>query len=103
MTKVERINKLVEELAQKGIELKKSEMETVLKAIEENQKYELLTEGSTSTPFGIVKVVYRNEKEGRNPQTKEPMLIPARLSLKLSVGKSMKEELATLNLEDYKK
>lgn len=40
-----------------------------------------------------IEVVDRKERQGVNPSTKEPMTIPAHRTLKLKVGKTLKEEL----------
>lgn len=43
------------------------------------------------TGFGKVSVVDRAEHEGRNPQTKEPMTIPASKAVRFSAGKTLKD------------
>lgn len=102
MTKLERINQAVEKLAAEGIELKKSEVETILKVVDSMQTNELYTTGTATTPFGIVKIVYRKAKDGVNPRTQEHLTIPERLGLKLSVIKQVKDELAQLPLDNFR-
>ena len=43
--------------------------------------------------FGIFKVVERKARTGRNPKTGEPLDIKASTSVKLEVGKKLKEKL----------
>ena len=40
-----------------------------------------------------IKVVQKAERNGFNPQTKEPMVIPASVGLKVTVGKALKAKL----------
>lgn len=103
MTKSERIEKLVEGAKVQGIELKKSEAEKILSIVDGMQVAELLEKGIATTPFGNLKIAYRAAREGRNPKTKETIQIPAKLALKLSTVKSIKDELAKLNTESYNK
>jgi len=44
----------------------------------------------TLTDFGSFKVVERAAKEGRNPQTGEPIEIPAKKVVKFEAGKGLK-------------
>lgn len=103
MTKSERIEKLVEGAKVEGIELKKSEAEKVLAIVDGMQVAELLESGTATTPFGNLKVAYRAAREGRNPRTKETIQIPAKLGLKLSTTKAIKDELSKLDIESYNK
>lgn len=41
--------------------------------------------------FGTFEVVYRAEREGHNPQTKEKIIIPAKKAPKFKAGKGLKE------------
>jgi DNA-binding protein HU-beta len=43
--------------------------------------------------IGIIKLVEKEARNGRNPRTGETVSIPAKTSLKLSVSKTMKEML----------
>ena len=43
--------------------------------------------------FGTFEVKERAEREGRNPATNQPMLIPATRVLKFKVGAKLKEEI----------
>lgn len=103
MTKTERINKLVEAAAVEGIELKKTSAETLLNIVDGMQVEELLEKGVATTPYGNLKIAYRKAREGRNIRTKEIIQIPERLALTLSTSKAIKDKLATLNVEKYRK
>lgn len=103
MVKTERVNLLVEKAQKEGIELKKSQAEVLLSIVDDMQVNELLEKGVATTPFGNMKVVYRQEREGRNPKTKEIIQIPAKLGIKLSATKSVKEALDNLDKEVFKK
>ncbi len=43
--------------------------------------------------FGSFKVVKKEERKGRNPKTKEEIVIPARNSIKFTAGKDFKESI----------
>ena len=45
--------------------------------------------------FGTFEVKERAEREGRNPATNQPMLIPATKVLKFKAGTKLKEEINT--------
>ena len=57
-------------------------------------KDEVVTNGGVSF-MGLfsLEVVERKEKNGINPATKQPHVIPAHKTVKLTVGKQLKEEL----------
>jgi DNA-binding protein HU-beta len=44
--------------------------------------------------FGSFKVVDKPAREGRNPQTGQPMQIPARKAVKFTPGKKFKEAVS---------
>ena len=44
--------------------------------------------------FGSFSVVERKERKGRNPQTGEEILIPAKKAVKFSPAKALKEKVA---------
>lgn len=103
MTKSERINKLVELAGAEGIELKKTSAETILNIVDGMQVDELMEKGVATTPYGNVKIAYRNAREGRNIRTKEIIQIPERLAITLSTSKAIKDRLATIDIEPYRK
>ena len=41
--------------------------------------------------FGIFQISERKERQGRNPQTNEPMTIPASKSVRFKPGKALKD------------
>ena len=50
--------------------------------------------GKVALPgIGTLKVVQRAERKGRNPQTGEEMIIPARNALKFSAASAIKEAI----------
>lgn len=53
--------------------------------------------------LGIVKRVPRQERTGRNPQTKETIIIPAHYAIKLDVEKSVKDTLNAIPFVEEKK
>ncbi|MEO0479863.1 MAG: HU family DNA-binding protein [Planctomycetota bacterium] len=56
-----------------------------------------LTEGGTVqlVGFGTFQVKQRAERTGRNPRTKEPILIPASKTVSFKTGAKLKERVAT--------
>lgn len=63
-------------------------LSTVLGTIEESL---IKGEDVTLTGFGSLKVTERAERAGRNPQTGEALVIPARKAVTFKPGKSLKE------------
>lgn len=47
----------------------------------------------TLAGFGSFEAVYRAERKGHNPHTKQPMTIPASYSLKFKAAKKLKEAI----------
>lgn len=45
--------------------------------------------------FGTLEVKDRAAREGRNPRTKEPILIPAQRSVRFKAGARLKEQVGT--------
>lgn len=82
---------LVTALAEKA-ELSKKDAEKVLKAFEEVITEELKTGGEVRlVGFGSFDVLERAAHTGRNPQTKEPMEIPASKAPRFRAGKALKD------------
>lgn len=72
--------------------LTKKDSEKALKAFEEAVTEELVKGGKVQlVGFGIFDVADRAAREGRNPQTGEPMDIPASKSPRFKVGKTLKD------------
>ena len=88
---------LVERIAQKtGLTMKDSK--NVIDAIFSTQtKHGIIAAELKSgrkiqiTGFGTFQVRKRKKREGRNPQTGEPVKIPARKKVRFTVAKSFKE------------
>ena len=85
---------LVERVAKKGklskaeagrtVDLVMGEISAGLKAAKKEGKYTIGT-------FGTFSVTKRKARKGRNPQTGEPIQIPARTKAAFSVAKAFKE------------
>ena len=84
---------LVAEIADKS-ELSKKDAEKALKAFTDVVTEELKAGNKIQlVGFGTFEVAKREAREGRNPQTGEPMPIPASLSPKFKAGKALKDEI----------
>jgi len=72
--------------------LSKKDTEKVLKAFEEVVTKELVEKGEVRlVGFGTFDVLERAAHTGRNPQTKEPMEIPASKAPRFRAGKALKD------------
>lgn len=71
-----------------------AEADKAMRTAVEVIKDEVVTNGGVSF-MGLfsLEVVERKEKNGINPATKQPHVIPAHKTVKLTVGKQLKEEL----------
>lgn len=66
----------------------------VIDAVLESIKEGLLTDGRVALiGFGAWEVTERSARTGRNPQTGEPMNIPAAKTVRFKAGKNFKEEI----------
>lgn len=75
-------------------QVKKSEVEKTLNAFIKTITNILQTEGRISLAgFGTFTVSERKEREGRNPQTGEPIKIAASKVIKFKPGKSLKDSI----------
>lgn len=84
---------LVEAIASKT-ELTKVQAEKALVAFMDIVKEELVKgEKVQLVGFGSFEVAERAERQGRNPQTGESMLIPASKSPKFKAGKALKDAI----------
>ena len=71
-----------------------SEADKAMRTAVEVIKDEILNNGGVSFIGAFtIEVVERKERNGINPATGKPHVIPARKALKLTVGKQLKEEL----------
>jgi DNA-binding protein HU-beta len=74
--------------------LKKSEVKSVIDAITELATVEVKKNGEFTVPgFGKLKKTNRKAREGRNPATGAIIKIPAKTTVKFSVGKAMKDSV----------
>jgi len=74
--------------------LSKKDTEKALKAFEEVVTKELVKEGEVRlVGFGTFDVLERAAHTGRNPQTKEPMEIPASKAPRFRAGKALKDSV----------
>jgi DNA-binding protein HU-beta len=74
--------------------LKKSEVKSVIDAITELATTEVKKNGEFTVPgFGKLKKTNRKAREGRNPATGAVIKIPAKTTVKFSVGKAMKDSV----------
>jgi DNA-binding protein HU-beta len=72
--------------------LKKSEIKSVIDAMTELATSEVKKNGEFTVPgFGKLKKTNRKAREGRNPATGAIIKIPAKTTVKFSVGKAMKD------------
>jgi len=84
---------LVAAIAEKT-ELSKKEAEKALKAFTDIVAEELAKgEKIQLVGFGTFEVSERAEREGRNPRTKEAIIIPASRAPKFKPGKALKEQI----------
>ena len=84
---------LVAAMAEKT-ELSKKDAEKALKAFTDVVAEELKNGGKVQlVGFGTFEVSERSAREGRNPQTGEPMKIDASKAPKFKAGKALKDEV----------
>ncbi len=89
MNKAELITKMSEKsnLTKKDAEVAlKAMMESVIEALENKEKVQLIG-------FGTFETRERAERKGRNPRTKEEMVIPASVVPAFKPGKEFKERV----------
>ncbi len=84
---------LVSAMAAKA-EISKKDAEKALKAFEDVVTEELTNGGKVQlVGFGTFDVAYRAAREGRNPQTREPMTIPESKAPRFKAGKALKDSV----------
>jgi DNA-binding protein HU-beta len=89
MTKAE----LIAQIAAEG-QVKKADVERTLNAFVKTMTGILQGQGRISLAgFGTFTVTERKEREGRNPQTGEPIKIKATKVVKFKPGKSLKDTI----------
>ena len=84
---------LVAAMAAKA-DMSKKDAEKALKAFEEAVTEELARDGKVQlVGFGTFDVAKRAAREGRNPQTGDPMPIPASKAPRFKAGKVLKDSI----------
>ncbi len=74
--------------------ISKKDAESALKAFTDVVTEELKKDGKVQlVGFGTFEVVNREERQGRNPATKETITIPASKAPKFKAGKALKDML----------
>lgn len=87
MTQTEILSRLAE-----SCNCKRSDVKAMFDALAELATSEVKQNGEFTIPgFGKLKKTERKARDGRNPATGEVIRIPAKTTVKFSVGKSMKD------------
>lgn len=90
-------SELIAAMAEKS-GLSKKDAEKALNSFEESVKEELATGGKVQlVGFGTFEVVERKPRIGRNPKTKEEILIEGGMAPKFKAGKSLKDAINGVN------
>lgn len=75
--------------------LKKTEVKAMFDALADMATREVKKNGEFTVPgFGKLKKTHRKAREGRNPATGATIKIPAKTTVKFSIGKAMKDAVA---------
>lgn len=76
--------------------LKKTEVKGLIDSLAEMAIGEVKKNGEFTVPgFGKLKKTNRKAREGRNPATGAVIKIPAKTTVKFSLGKAMKDSIST--------
>jgi len=76
--------------------LKKTEVKGLLDSLADMAVTEVKKNGEFTVPgFGKLKKTNRKAREGRNPATGAVIKIPAKTTVKFSLGKAMKDSIST--------
>ena len=87
LTQTEIVNQLAETSG-----LKKTDVKGFFDALAALATSEVQKNGEFTLPgFGKLKKTHRNAREGRNPATGATIKIPAKTTVKFSIGKAMKD------------
>ena len=90
MTQTEIISRLADETG-----TKKSDVKAMFDALASLATDEVKKNGEFTLPgFGKLKKTNRKAREGRNPATGAVIKIPAKTTVKFSIGKAMKDSVA---------
>ena len=89
MTQTQIINTLAEKTG-----AKKTDVKSLFDALAEMATSEVKTNGEFTIPgFGKLKKTQRKARDGRNPATGATIRIPAKTTVKFSLGKAMKDSV----------
>lgn len=93
-----------DQLAEK-LEISKVDADKFIKTYVDTIKDDLFATGKSKIPgVGILEIRYRAEREGRNPQTKETLVIPETLTAGLSISSLLKDEIKEkVQIDSYRK
>jgi DNA-binding protein HU-beta len=90
MTQSEIVSKLAETCG-----CKKTDVKAMFDALATMATSEVITNGEFTLPgFGKLKKTFRKARDGRNPATGAVIKIPAKTTVKFSLGKAMKDSVA---------
>lgn len=90
MTQSEIVSKLAEASG-----MKKSDVKAFFEALASMATSEVKKNGEFTVPgFGKLKKTHRKAREGRNPATGAIIKIPAKTTVKFSIGKAMKDTIS---------
>jgi DNA-binding protein HU-beta len=90
MTQSEIVSKLAETCG-----CKKSDVKAMFDALASMATSEVRINGEFAVPgFGKLKKTFRKARDGRNPATGAVIKIPAKTTVKFSLGKAMKDSVA---------
>jgi DNA-binding protein HU-beta len=90
MTQSEIVSKLADASG-----MKKSDVKGFFDSLAEMAVSEVKKNGEFTVPgFGKLKKTHRKAREGRNPATGAVIKIPAKTTVKFSIGKAMKDSIA---------
>ena len=94
MTKAELINAVNEHAAKEGIDLTKKDTRTLIDIVFDTVAGSIEDEERFSYPnFGTFNIKHRKAREGRNPQTGEPIQIPASNTVGFKPSPSLKDQV----------
>ena len=90
MTQTEILSRLAE-----TCNCKRTDVKAMFDALAEMAVSEVRTNGEFTVPgFGKLKKTQRKAREGRNPATGATIQIPAKTTVKFSLGKAMKDSIS---------
>jgi len=90
MTQTEILSRLAE-----TCNCKRTDVKAMFDALAEMAVSEVKANGEFTVPgFGKLKKTQRKAREGRNPATGETIKIPAKTTVKFSLGKAMKDSIS---------